>query len=60
MPVSLETDDVVDLKLVRAYRTCGHLEVATRQELFRSVNFRRCQAAEEILSAIPPHADGNS
>ena len=60
MPVSLETDDVVDLKLVRAYRTCGHLEVATRQELFRSVNFRKCQAAEEILSAIPPHADGNS
>src|SRR5690349_13735260 len=50
-PVNLDTQDVVDIKLVRANRTCGHLEVAGRQELFRSVNFRKCQAAEEIMKS---------
>jgi hypothetical protein len=59
-PVNLDTQDVVDIKLVRAYRTCGHLEVARRQELFRSVNFRKCQAAEEIMKTVSPGASRSS
>jgi len=59
-PVNLDTQDVVDIKLVRAYRTCGHLEVAGRQELFRSVNFRKCQAAEEIMKTRSPSASRSS
>jgi len=59
-PVNLDTQDVVDIKLVRAYRTCGHLEVARRQELFRSVNFRRCQAAEEIMKTFSPRTSRSS
>jgi hypothetical protein len=59
-PVNLDTQDVVDIKLVRAYRTCGHLEVARREELFRSVNFRRCQAAEEIMKTFSPRASRSS
>ena len=57
--VSLGTDDLVDVKLLRAYRTCGHLEIATRQEIFRSVNFKRCEGAEEILNAISGHVNKN-
>ncbi len=45
-PVSLGADALVDVKLLRAYRTCGHLEIATRQEIFRSVNFKKCEGAE--------------
>ena len=59
-PVNLDTQEVLDIKLVRAYRICGHLEVARRQELFRSVNFRRCQAAEEIMKTFSPRASRSS
>ena len=59
-PVNLDTQDVVDIKLVRAYRTCGHLEVARQQEVFRSVNFRKCQAAEEIMKTLSPRASRSS
>jgi len=59
-PVSLGADDLVDVKLLRANRTCGHLEIATRQEIFRSVNFKRCEGAEEILNAISGHVNKNA
>jgi hypothetical protein len=57
--VSLGADDLVDVKLLRASRTCGHLEIATRQEIFRSVNFKKCEGAEEILNAISGHVNKN-
>ena len=59
-PINLEAEDVVGTKLIRAYRNCGHLEIATRQELFRSVSFRKCQAAEEIIKTFFPHASTSS
>jgi len=59
-PVSLGADDLVDVKLLRANRTCGHLEIATQQEIFRSVNFKRCEGAEEILNAISGHVNKNA
>jgi hypothetical protein len=59
-PVSLGADELVDVKLLRAYRSCGHLEIATRQELFRSVNFKKCQGAEEVLKNISPRIHANS
>jgi hypothetical protein len=58
--VSLGADDLVDVKLLRASRTCGHLEIATRQEIFRSVNFKKCEGAEEILNAISGHVNKNA
>lgn len=51
-PLSLGADDLVDVKLLRAYRSCGHLEIAIRQEIFRSVNFKKCEGAEEVLKNI--------
>jgi hypothetical protein len=36
------------------------LEIATRQELFRSVNFQKCQGAEEVLKEIAPRIHANS
>ena len=59
-PVSIGADDLVDVKLLRAYRTCGHLEIATRRELFRSVNFKKCQDAEEVLKEISPRIHAKS
>ena len=59
-PVSLAADALVAVKLLRAYRTCGHLEIATRQEIFRSVNFKKCQGAEEVLKNISPRIHANS
>ena len=59
-PVSLGADDLVDVKLLRAYRSCGHMEITTRQELFRSVNFQKCQGAEEVLKEIAPRIHANS
>jgi len=58
--VSLGAGDLVDVKLLRTSRTCGHLEIATRQEIFRSVNFKRCEGAEEILNAISSHVNKNT
>lgn len=59
-PVSIGADDLVDVKLLRTYRTCGHMEVTTRQELFRSVNFKKCEGAEEALKEISPRIHANS
>jgi len=59
-PVSIGADDLVDVKLLRAYRTCGHMEITTRQELFRSVNFKKCQGAEEVLRDISPRVHTHS
>ena len=47
-PVSIGADDLVDVKLLRTYRTCGHMEVTTRQELFRSVNFKNAKALKRL------------
>jgi hypothetical protein len=58
--VSLGADDLVDVKLLRASRACGHLEIATRQEIFRSVNFKKCEGGEEILNAISGHVNKNA
>jgi len=59
-PVSIGADDLVDVKLLRTYRTCGHMEITTRQELFRSVNFKKCEEAEEALKEISPRIHANS
>jgi hypothetical protein len=59
-PVNLGADNLVEVELLRAYRTCGHLEIATRQELFRSVNFKKCEGAEEVLRNISPRIHANS
>jgi hypothetical protein len=59
-PVRLEAGDLLDVRLLRRQRGCGHLEVVTRQELYRSVNFRNCYGAEEILRTIVPNRGANS
>lgn len=51
-PVVLQTKDLVDVKLISAGRTCGYLEVATHDELIRSVNFRKCQSADAVLKQV--------
>lgn len=51
--VSVAMNDLATVKLSRAFRSCGHLEVATEHELFLSVNFRTCKGAEEVLQRIP-------
>jgi hypothetical protein len=44
--------EIVDVTLSRGARTCGHLEVATRQKRYSSVNFKRCKEAETILKEL--------
>ena len=52
-PVVVDFSDIVDVKLTRAGRNCGHLEIATRQERYLSVNFRKCDNAEAVIKQIP-------
>ena len=51
--VVIDISEVVDVKLSRGARTCGHLEIATRQELYSSVNFKKCAEAEAMLKELP-------
>ena len=51
--VAIDFSELVELKLVRAGRNCGHLEVATRQERYLSVNFRKCDNADAVIKQIP-------
>ena len=46
-------NEIVEVRLSRGARTCGHLEVATREEVYFSVNFKRCKEAETILKELP-------
>lgn len=59
-PVSIGADELVEVKLLRAYRTCGHMEITTRQELFRSINFKKCEGAEEVLKEVSPRIHAHS
>jgi hypothetical protein len=49
----IDMSEVVDVKLSRGTRTCGHLEVATRHQLYVSVNFKKCDRAKELLEELP-------
>jgi hypothetical protein len=48
-PEIIRRVDLVEVKVIPAYRTCGLL-VATRENVFRSVNFKKCPVAEEIVA----------
>jgi hypothetical protein len=51
-PEIIRRADLVEVKIIPAYRTCGHLLVATREGVFHSVNFKRCKVAEEIQERL--------
>jgi hypothetical protein len=59
-PLVLATDDLVEMKLVPAHRSCGHMEVTTAQEHFLSVNFKACKPAEELLKEVSFRIHRNS
>lgn len=50
--VILDNNGTIDVKLLPAYRTCGHLVVTTPQDTFRSVNFKKCDNAEQVLADL--------
>jgi len=52
-PVVIDFSELIDIRLARAGRNCGHLEIATRQERYLSVNFRKCDNAEAVIRQIP-------
>ena len=58
-PEIIRRADLVEVKIISAYRTCGHMVVATREEIFRSVNFKKCTVAEEILAKVSGDANPN-
>ena len=51
-PVAINVSELVDIKLARAGRNCGHLEIATRQERYLSVAFRKCDNAEALIKQL--------
>lgn len=51
-PVVLNVNDLRSVKLVRAHRPCGHMEIATEHDLLLSVNFKKCERADEVLAQI--------
>ena len=50
--VILGINDPVEVGLLPAHRTCGHLVLMTPRETFRSVNFKKCGEAEELFSLL--------
>ncbi len=51
-PQIIRRADLIEVKIIPAYRTCGHMLVATRENIFRSVNFKKCAVAEEIVAKL--------
>ncbi len=51
-PQIIRRADLIDVKIIPAYRTCGHMTVATRETVFRSVNFKKCVVAEKIMAKL--------
>ncbi|HEY2987751.1 MAG TPA: hypothetical protein VGL11_08495 [Candidatus Binatia bacterium] len=52
---AIQRSDLVDVRGVGAYRTCGYMEIETREGIFKSVNFKKCEVAEEILGRLSGH-----
>jgi hypothetical protein len=59
-PAIVAPGDLVEMKLVPAYRPCGHMEVTTTREHFLSVNFKNCKPAEELLNEVLLRTKRNS
>jgi len=59
-PAVVAIGDLVELKVVPAPRSCGHMEVTTPHERFLSVTFRNCKSAEEILKEVSLHPTKHS
>jgi len=59
-PAVVAPGDFVEMKLVPAYRPCGHMEVTTKREHFLSVNFKNCKPAEELLNEVLLRTKRNS
>ena len=51
----IQRSDLVEVKVDRAYRTCAVL-VLTRNKIFRSINFKKCTVAQEILDKLSNRA----
>lgn len=58
--VAVANHELLEIKLVRAYRPCGHMEVTTARDRFLSINFKNCKPAEELLREASPHATKHS
>jgi hypothetical protein len=58
--VAVANHELLEIKLVRALRPCGHMEVTTARDRFLSVNFKNCKPAEELLREAQPHATKRS
>ncbi|HUK41607.1 MAG TPA: hypothetical protein VLX11_11195 [Candidatus Acidoferrales bacterium] len=54
---TIHRSDLVDIKVIPAYRTCGHMIVVTREKTLRSINFKKCTVAQEILEKLSQHAN---
>jgi len=56
-PETIQKADLVDIRVIPANRTCGHMIVTTREKTLRSVNFKKCTVAQEILEKLSQHAN---
>jgi hypothetical protein len=54
--VVLGISEVAQVRLSRGARTCGRLEIATRDQLYVSVNFKKCDGASALLRELPLRA----
>lgn len=50
--LTIKRSELVGVTLVASYRSCGYLELTTREEVFRSVSFRDCKLAEKINAEL--------
>jgi hypothetical protein len=50
--VSIPVGDLVQIEMAAAHRTCGHMEIRSRQTLYRSVNFRDCKIADKVHNEL--------
>jgi hypothetical protein len=51
----LQRTDLLNVRLVHGRRYCGHMEVSTKEVVYRSVDFRTCGLAEQILAKLSLH-----
>ncbi|HEY1374930.1 MAG TPA: hypothetical protein VGH50_20835 [Candidatus Binatia bacterium] len=44
--------DLLEVKFVPSHRSCGYFVVSTKESVFKSVSFKHCDVAEEILHKL--------
>jgi hypothetical protein len=48
----IRREDIVYIKFIPSNRSCGYFELSTKDHIYKSVSFKRCETGEQLLKRL--------